>query len=186
MVTINIQAGAAAYVVERRPEAAKEAFAAIQRASADVLEELAAMLALLRDDGEPADRAPTAGIGQIAQLAETTRAAGLQVSLTVDGATDEVARPVGTAAYRIVQESLTNVIRHSGATAAQVTVRAGDGAGLEVEVRDDGAGKTSRSRGTGVGIRGMRERAESTGGRLVAGPGPDGGFHVRATWERPR
>jgi signal transduction histidine kinase len=141
------------------------------------------MLVLLRDDEETADRAPTPGIDQIAQLVDATRGAGLRVSLGVDGSTGTIPRPVGTAAYRIVQESLTNVIRHAGATTAEVTVRAGHDRGLTVEVCDDGAGTHRGSGGTGIGIRGMRERAESTGGRLAAGPAPHGGFTVRATWD---
>lgn len=198
MATINVQAGAAAHVVERRPEAAKDAFAAIRRASGEVLDELAAMLTLLRDDGETAERAPTPGINEIPQLVTATRDAGVLVALALDGPTDLVPRPVGIAAYRIVQESLTNVIRHAGAQAARVTVRAGDDRGLIVEVCDDGFGPrgsvsansgtgsgtaTRTSTGTGTGIRGMRERAKSTGGRLDAGPGARGGFTVRAEWE---
>ncbi len=186
MATINVQAGAAAHVVERRPEVAKEAFAAIRRASGEVLDELAAMLTLLRDDGETAERAPTPGIGEIPQLVTTARDAGVSVSLVLDGPTDLVPRPVGIAAYRIVQESLTNIIRHAGAKSAGVTVRAGDDRGLIIEVCDDGFGPRSSvgaGSGTGTGIRGMRERAESTGGRLHAGPGAQGGFTVRAEWD---
>ena len=186
MATINVQAGAAAHVVERRPEVAKDAFAAIRRASGEVLDELAAMLTLLRDDGEAVERAPTPGIDEIAQLVSATRNAGVPLSLVVEGPTDLVPRPVGIAAYRIVQESLTNVIRHAGAQRAGVTVRVGDDRALAVEVCDDGFGprsSASASGGTGTGIRGMRERAESTGGRLNAGPGAQGGFTVRAEWE---
>jgi signal transduction histidine kinase len=185
MATINVQAGAAAHVVERRPEAAKEAFAAIRRASGEVLDELAAMLTLLRDDGETAERAPTPGIDEISQLVTGARDAGVPVALVLDGPTDLVPRPVGIAAYRIVQESLTNVIRHAGAQSAGVLVRAGDDRGLVVEVCDDGfgpRGSVGAGNGAGTGIRGMRERAESTGGRLDAGPGAQGGFTVRAEW----
>ena len=186
MATINVQAGAAAHVVDRRPEVAKEAFAAIRRASGEVLDELAAMLTLLRDDGETAERAPTPGIDEVSQLVAATRDAGVPVSLLLDGPTQLVPRPVGIAAYRIVQESLTNVIRHAGAQSARVTVRAGDDRGLVVEVCDDGFGPRASigaGSGTGTGIRGMRERAESTGGRLEAGPGAQGGFTVRAEWD---
>ena len=185
MATINVQAGAAAHVVQRRPEAAKDALAAIQRASGDVLDELTAMLTLLRDSAdsaESADRAPTPGIAEVAQLVDATRDAGLSVSLVIDGPTDLVPAAVGTAAYRIVQESLTNVIRHAGATTARVIVHAGSDRSLTVEVCDDGTGAPAGSAGTGVGIRGMRERAASTGGRLDAGPGRHGGFVVRAAW----
>jgi len=182
MATINVQAGAAAHVVQRRPEAAKDALAAIQRASGDVLDELTAMLTLLRDSAESVDRAPTPGIAEVAQLVDATRGEGLSVSLVIDGPTDLVPAAVGTAAYRIVQESLTNVIRHAGATTARVMVRAGSDRSLAVEVCDDGTGAPAGAAGTGVGIRGMRERAASTGGRLDAGPGRNGGFVVRAAW----
>ncbi len=185
MATINVQAGAAAHVVERRPEAAKEALTAIQRASGDVLDELAALLGLLRDDDDLPDRAPTPAIERIEELVASTREARVPVSLVVEGPTGVVPKPVGTAAYRIVQESLTNVIRHAGAATTRVTVRVAPDGSLNVEVSDDGRGGDGPSGGTGMGIRGMRERAESTGGRLEAGPRSDGGFTVKATWPGP-
>ena len=182
MATINVQAGAAAHVVDRRPAAAKEALEAIQRASADVLDELAALLDLLRDDGQQAERAPTpdlSGIGDLVAALDTP----VQVALEVEGPVATVPSPVGTAAYRIVQESLTNVVRHARATHARVAVRVAPDRGLTVEVADDGAGEVGPSNGSGLGLRGMRERAESTGGRLEAGPQQGGGFLVRATWD---
>jgi signal transduction histidine kinase len=182
MATINVQAGAAAHVIDRQPDAAKGALEAIRRASGDVLDELAAMLALLREDDETAERGPTPGIDQIAPLVEATRSTSLRVPLIIDGPTATVPRSVGTAAYRIVQESLTNVLRHAEAKIARVTVRAGDDRSLVIEVCDDGTGAQLVTAGTGVGIRGMRERATSTGGQLEAGMAPGGGFVVRARW----
>ena len=182
MTTINVQAGAAAHVVERRPAAAKEALAAIQRASGDVLDELNALVGLLRSAGEAADRAPTPGLDRIPGLVEATRSANLSVTLSIDGPLGAVALPVGTAAYRIVQESLTNVIRHAPGATAAVTISADDQGGLAVEVVDDGRDQPEESTGTGTGIRGMRERVEATGGTLDAGPRPGGGWSVRATW----
>lgn len=182
MATINVQAGAAAHVVDRRPEAAKTAFVAIQRASGEVLDELTGMLRLLRDAGA-ADPAPAPNIDQLVQLVEATRDSGLRVRLHVDGPAETMPGSVVTAAYRIVQESLTNVVRHAAAKNAWVTAVAGPGHSLLVEVRDDGAATCRDTTGTGVGITGMRERAESTGGHLRAGPVPSGGFVVRATWE---
>jgi signal transduction histidine kinase len=180
IATINVQAGAAAHVIDRKPEAAKEALTVIQRASADVLDELAAMLRLLRDDSHGAERAPTPGVEQITELVASMRDARLPVTLQRRGTLDTVPKPIGTAAYRIVQESLTNMIRHAASAPTVVLV------GLEdreftVEVRDDGPGGTATS-GTGMGIRGMRERAEATGGTLEAGPRADRGFTVRARW----
>ena len=188
MATINVQAGAAAHVVDRRPEAAGEALAAIQRASGDVLDELGAMLQLLRNDGEEADREPTPGLDRLGDLVEASSVARLPVSLTVEGPVVEVPTPVGIAAYRIVQESLTNVVRHACASHAVVTVRVGSDRSLTVEVGDDGTGEhgapPTRGTGrTGVGIRGMRERADATAGRLDARPRHEGGFVVRATWD---
>jgi signal transduction histidine kinase len=182
MATINVQASAGAHLAERRPGAARQALAAIQEASAELLDELTAMVSVLRDDGETANRSPVPGIGQIAQLVEATRGSAVDAALCLTGPIDSVPGPVGTAAYRIVQESLTNVIRHARARRAEVTVRIGDDRGVDVLIRDDGSGRPSGSAGDGTGISGMRERAEATGGRLEAGNAQDGGFAVRACW----
>lgn len=184
MATINVQAGAAAHVVDRRPESAREALAAIQRASGDVLDELAALLNLLRDSEAPGERAPTPGLERVPDLIATTKQAGLSIELTLNGAVDAVSPALSTAAYRIVQESLTNVVRHSGSTTAGVRIEATDGR-LEVEVVDGGKAMADTSVGAGRGIQGMRERAEATGGVLHAGARPEGGFRVRATWPGP-
>jgi signal transduction histidine kinase len=104
------------------------------------------------------------------------------VTLTVDGPVDAVGKPVATAAYRIVQESLTNVLRHAGPATAGVAIAARADGALTVEVVDDGQGAVTPAVGAGVGIRGMRERAEATGGALDAGVRPEGGFAVRVTW----
>ncbi len=182
MTTINVQAGAAAHVVDRRPAAAKDALVAIQRASGDVLDELGALLGLLRSAGEEPERAPTPGIERIPLLVDSARDASLSVSLTVGGPLAEVPLPVGTAAFRIVQESLTNVIRHAPGAAAAVAVVADEAGAVVVEVVDDGHGPRQSTNGAGMGIRGMLERAEATGGTLSAGPGPEGGWVVRAAW----
>jgi signal transduction histidine kinase len=182
MAVINVQAGAAAHVLDRRPAAARDALVVIQRASADVLDELGALVGLLRDDETGPDRTPTPGLAEVPDLVAAT-GSSLAVDLRSEGELDSVSRPVGAAAYRVVQEGLTNVLRHSGARHATVVVAAS--AGLVVEVRDDGAGAAARSApGTGTGLRGMRERVETTGGRFDAGPAPDGGFVVRARWSR--
>jgi signal transduction histidine kinase len=185
MAMINVQAGAGAHVADQRPEAAKKALVAIQHASGDVLDELTAMLSALRDDSESADRIPTPGVPQIRELVETSGSQHLHTTMSIDGETDELPGAIGVAAYRIVQESLTNVIRHAKATHVSVRVQGSADRGLVVEVADDGTGPSS-SVGSGVGIRGMRERAESSGGALETGPGPLGGFLVRASWGLPR
>ncbi|MEY9890139.1 signal transduction histidine kinase [Catenulispora sp. MAP5-51] len=185
MATINVQAAAAAHVIERRPQAAAEALVAIRRASGEVLEELGAMLSVLRDESQQADRAPAPGVGQIARLAESVAASGLRVEVVAEGPAPDLSPAVGTAAYRVVQESLTNVIRHSQARRARVEVVAIGGAGLCVEISDAGPTAPARttSSGTGVGIRGMRERVTSTGGVFHAGRTARGGFLVRASWD---
>lgn len=201
MTAINVQAGAAVHVLSRRPqeagEAAGTALAAIQRASGEVLDELSAMLAVLRadgqgedgqgEDGPGADRAPLPGAGQIARLTETAKASGLDVTLSADGPAANIPAVVGTAVYRVVQESLTNVVRHSRAKTARVRLAIRPDGSVLAEVADDGpgtgAGTGRAAPGTGVGIRGMRERVVSTGGRFHAGPEPGGGFLVRAVWD---
>lgn len=195
MATINVQAGAAAHVIDRHPDKAKEALSAVQQASREVLDELAAVLGLLRlDPGMETDRAPTPGLDQLPTLVDSTRRAGLEVALDVRRQMSDLAQPVTVAAYRIVQESLTNVIRHAGARAsATVVVDGNDNGGLLVQVLDDGCGGAApggvddnpAAAGAGVGLLGMRERAEATGGTLEAGPRPGGGFAVLATWPEP-
>lgn len=183
MATINVQAGAAAHVIDRYPEQAGLALVTIEQVSADLLEELSAILRVLRvDDTEPPSLVPTPGLDQIEDLVIATRRAGLDVELMYTERSIVVPRRVAVAAYRIVQESLTNVLRHAGATTATVTVTAQGVDGLVVEIVDNGHGNVDSSSRTGVGIIGMRERAEASGGILQAGPVPTGGFQVRATW----
>jgi hypothetical protein len=174
--------GAAGHVLERRPEAAGQALAVIRRAGGDVLDELAAMLAVLRDDTQQADRAPVPGAAEIPRLAESTTASGLAVALRMDGPVPAVPGVIGTAAYRVVQESLTNVLRHSRATTARVRLVADPDGGVLLEIEDDGPALPQATGGTGVGIRGMRERVVSTGGTFWSGPASGGGFGVRAVW----
>ena len=185
MATITVQAGAAAHVLAHRPEAAGEALSAIQRASAEVLEELGSMLSVLRDDTTRAERAPTPGLGEVRRLVESVGPSGLAVELRTEGPVDGVSAALSTAGYRVVQESLTNALRHSRARQVQVLVDAAAAGTLRVEIRDPGPARprdAGGTRGTGVGVRGMRERVTATGGRFVAGPTPDGGFLVRASW----
>jgi signal transduction histidine kinase len=179
IATINLQSGVAAHVLERRPDEAREALNAIKRTSGEALQELRSTLEVLRaDDDGAAPRAPTPGMARLDALAATTRQAGLAVELRRTG--DEVPLPaaVDVAGYRIVQESLTNVMRHAGAARAVVSVATMPDA-VEIEVLDDGRGASAATNG-GHGLVGMRERAQMVNGAFEAGPRPGGGYRVWA------
>jgi signal transduction histidine kinase len=180
---INVQAAVALDLMESRPEQARGALTAIEGASRDVLDELRVMLAALRRDGENAPRSPTPGLARLGELMELTNAAGISVTVQAVGDRQPLPAAVDLAAYRIIQESLTNVTRHAALSSAKVRL-AYSPDGLDIEVSDDGRspganGSVSRP-GTGNGIAGMRERAAALGGRLAAGPRPGGGFVVTA------
>lgn len=182
MATINVQAGAASHVIGRDPQQATEALEAIRIASRDVLNELAAMLDVLRE-GDAALRQPTPDLGQLGALVASSRRAGLDVAVTAEGDLGEISPAISTTAYRIVQEALTNVIRHSGTDRATVTVSRQQGQGLDVEVADLGAGLASpANEGSGMGLVGIRERAAVTGGSCEVGPRPEGGYRVHVSW----
>jgi signal transduction histidine kinase len=178
---INVQAGVGLDLMDTQPEQARAALAAIRAVSKDALGELRTMLAGLRQDHEEAPRAPAPGLGRLGELAEVTRTAGIPVTLQTVGEARSLPAAVDLAAYRIVQESLTNVARHAGRATATVRLVHGRD-GLDIEVSDvGGAPAASKSvPGTGTGITGMRERADALGGRLEAGPRPGGGFAVTA------
>lgn len=172
LAMINVQAGVAAHVADRRPEQAKEALLNIKSASASALNDLRATLAVLRS-GE--DKAPAPSLAQAGELLDHARDAGLAVD--VHGNAGRLPAPVDAAAYRILQESLTNVVRHADQP-SHVDVRFDRRPGsFTLRVRDDGRG-TARP-APGHGLRGMGERAAALGGRCTAGP-VDGGFEVCA------
>jgi signal transduction histidine kinase len=175
---ISVQAGVAAHLLERRPDKAGEALATIRQASDEALGELHAMLGVLRQPDGRAPLAPAPGLAQLDALVAQAEGAGLRVEVAVQGAAN-LPPAVDLACYRIVQESLTNVVRHAGASHATVTVAA-DGDALVVEVTDDGTGTPASGNGARQGIVGMRERARALGGTLLAGPAPEGGFRVSA------
>jgi signal transduction histidine kinase len=185
---INLQAGVGLDLMDTHPEQARVALAAVRTVSGQALEELRAMLSALRETGEDAPRSPVPGLDCLPDLVAGTRAAGLAVTTSVEGQARALPATVDLAAYRIVQESLTNAARHAG-PAATVTVRLAYGRNdLSIEVADNGralaAHGVSRN-GTGhawagTGIPGMRERALALGGHLAAGPRPGGGFRVQA------
>jgi signal transduction histidine kinase len=177
---INFRAGVALHVIEQRPEEARAALEAIRQGSAGAMQELRAAIGVLHDpggDGSP--RAPVAGLAQLGELVAGVAGAGQAVELVVTGDPVEPPPAVDLAAYRVVQESLTNVVRHAGPATATVRVAYRPGEVL-VEVSDDGAGVALAGGRSSGGIAGMRERVAAAGGELDAGPRPGGGFKVRA------
>jgi signal transduction histidine kinase len=180
LAVINLQAGVALHVVGRRPEQAEVALAAIKRSSKEALEELRGTLAVFRrpDNGGGPWR-PAPGLGQLQALAAAMAEGGLPVQVTITGHPAGLPAAVELAAYRIVQESLTNVVRHAGSATATVRVGYQPDA-LVVEIADTGGRAAGAARPTGYGIAGMRERAAAVDGTLQAGPSGDGGFLVRA------
>jgi len=181
LAVIAMQAGVGLHVLDRNPLRAREALEAIRSTSREALDGLRAELDTMRGRDVTAPRRPRAGIPEVPALVERVRSAGVDVRLDLDAATDEVPEQVHLAAYRIVQESLTNVLRHAGpSAAAHVVVRRDDDGELRVDVTDSGRGPALGARGDGNGITGMRERATRLGGTLDAASGPGGGFAVRA------
>ncbi len=175
---INVQAGVALHLMDERPEQAHIALAAIKDASRETLRELRTVLGVLRRVDEDAPRSPAPGLDRLDDLAARTRAAGVPVEVDVDGAPRALPTEVDLAAFRILQEALTNVARHAGPATARVRVEYGDD-DVTVEVEDDGRGLTNFADG-GSGIVGMRERASALGGTLRVEPGRRGGVRVVA------
>jgi signal transduction histidine kinase len=177
LAMINVQAGTGAHVADRKPEAAKAALLEIKEASRSALNDLRATLAVLRSDSG-AEHTPTPGLDRMNELTANARAAGLSVRVHGEPG-DDLPTHVSTAAYRILQESLTNTVRHAAsASTVDVWFERSDGV-LALTVADDGQGSASGTNGSGNGLRGMRERADALGGSVTAGPG-EHGFRVSA------
>jgi signal transduction histidine kinase len=177
---INVQANTALHLMDRQPERARSALTIINDVSRNALVELRSALGVLREADESAPRSPSPGLSRLGDLADSATAAGLAVHIEDAERPAPLPADVDLAAYRIIQEALTNSARHSGGTKATVRVGYGDGA-LVVEVDDDGIPRPpGRGSGPGHGIAGMTERAKALGGTLQAGPRPEGGFGVRA------
>jgi signal transduction histidine kinase len=179
---VNVQAGVAAHVMDKRPDQAKEALGHVREASRSALEELRATVGLLRQSGDPeAPTEPAPGLSRLDELADTFRHAGLPVEVARADQGTELPAAVGLAAYRIIQEALTNAQKHAGADAkAEVSV-VRVGPNIEVTVLDDGAGAAGvPGDGGGHGLLGMRERVTALGGTLTTGPRYGGGFRVHA------
>ena len=171
---INVQAGVALHLMDDHPERVAPALTEIKHASREALHELRGALEILRR-ADDAPRAPAPRLAELDRLVATVAASGLDVRLTTEGVGDQLPAAVELAAYRIVQEALTNVSRHAHAKSATVRVRVDDG--ITVEVVDDGIGGTAVA---GNGITGMRQRAAALGGSVEAAPCPGGGFRVVA------
>jgi signal transduction histidine kinase len=171
---INVQASAALH--RKDPDQAYEALAAIKQSSKEALRELRATLGVLRQVDEQAPVAPGPGLARLPDLVGQAAAAGLEVRTEVEGEVRPVPAEVDLAAYRIVQEALTNVTRHAGVGTAHVRIRY-DAGEMSVRIDDDGVGGEGMA---GNGIRGMGERARALGGELTAAPRPEGGFRVLA------
>ncbi|MFI7492741.1 histidine kinase [Micromonospora echinaurantiaca] len=190
---INVQSGVSAHVLDKRPDVAREALHTIEQTSSRALREMRAILGVLRDDND--GRLPYPGLEQIDELTAKARDAGLDIKLEQSSAAAPLPSAVGSAAYRILQESITNVIRHVGPTRVTVALNPGADA-LEIRVTDEGRRAahgpamphlpaqhpttTGSSDKPGRGILGMRERCQLLGGELDAKPTPGGGFEVTA------
>jgi signal transduction histidine kinase len=176
---MTVQAGAAKTVAADDPEGASQAMQAVETAGRQALDELRHLLGVLRPEAEAEALGPQAGLADVPRLVEQLRAAGLDVTLTMDGEPADLPAPVDLSAYRIVQEALTNALKHAGPGARTEVRLHTDDRGVDIEVLDDGRGATTLT-GSGHGIIGMRERALLLGGRLDAGLRPGGGFQVVA------
>jgi signal transduction histidine kinase len=179
---VNVQAGVAAHVMDKRPDQAKEALAHVREAGRSALNELRATVGLLRQSGDPeAPTEPAPGLDRLDELVGTFRSAGLHVEVARADHGTTLPAAVDLAAFRIIQEALTNVQKHAGTQAkAEVSV-VRVGPNIEVTVLDDGAGEEHGDEtGGGHGLLGMRERVTALRGTLTTGPRYGGGFRVHA------
>lgn len=186
---IKVQAGVAVHLARKHGQDVPPALVAIEEASTEAIRELRSTLDVLRrapaDGDDPDDARHGAGLDRLPRLVERARSAGVPADVTVTGEERPLPADVSEAAYRVIQESLTNVSRHAGAANASISLHYGPSE-LVVAVDDDGDGCASGTLIPGVGLIGMRERVAGLGGRLVAGPEPSGGFAVRASFPLER
>ena len=183
IAVIGVHAGVAAEALTDSPSEAETSLRTIREKSREALAELRATVGVLREPREEVPRSPAPSLSRLEELVGMAAGSGVQVDVAVSGAARPLPAVVDLTAYRIVQESLTNVVRHAGANRATVAIRYEPDA-VVVQIDDDGRGSANgiTSAGDGFGITGMRERAAAIGGRLEAGPAPfpDEGFRVRA------
>ncbi len=178
MVAINVQAGVAAHIIDDDPEQARAALRTIKATSGDALNDLRATVGILRDPAAAAPVAPAPGLRDLDELAAGLRTAGVRVTVEVEDL-DRVPAAVHATGYRIVQEALTNVMRHANASTVRVRVT-DDEAAVQIEVVDDGTGGGPDAGDGGNGVCGMRERAAALSGTLESGPAEGGGWRVLA------
>lgn len=172
---IKVQAEVAVHLARKRGEQVPEALLAIQEAGREATRELRATLETLRDD----TKSPSYGLDRVPELVQRAHGVGLKTTLTIEGQPQDVPDAVDRTAYRIVQESLTNVARHAAAATASIQIDYRPDA-LAIRVDDDGTAKPGSAPVPGVGLLGMRERVTALGGRLRAEPRTEGGFTVQA------
>jgi signal transduction histidine kinase len=175
-----VQAEGAAYAMDTSPESTRKALGAIAETGRSALVEMRRLLGVLRTQDGVAERAPQPGIDQLEDLLEQVRSTGVTVDFTVEGVPVELSQGVALAAYRVVQESLTNARKHGGPLVSALVGMHYSERELRLSVRDDGRGADAPTDGQGNGLAGMRERVAMFGGRLSAGPLPVGGFQVEA------
>lgn len=181
---IAIQADAAEGALDREPDRAREPLAAVKHTAREALSEMRHLLGLLRDETDSPDLEPQPGLNSLDRLVDQVRAAGLVVDLDVAGEDRTLSPGTDLSAYRLVQEALTNTLKHAGATRVSITVRY-SGTGVDLEVADDGTGEaTAQPDGTGHGLIGMQERVALYGGSLQVGPVASGGYRLRASLPR--
>ena len=188
MSIIAVQSGVGVHVLDSQPEEARKALVAVEATSRQALVEMRRLLGVLRQEAEPrGSLAPAPGLAEVESLAAEVASAGVRVEVRIEGTPSELPAGLDLSAYRIVQEALTNVVRHAGPATARVAVRYAPDQ-VAVEVIDDGRGgraafgrRSDRQAPVGHGIVGMRERAALYGGTLEAGPLPGGGFRVAAS-----
>jgi signal transduction histidine kinase len=181
---MTVQAGAARTIAGKNPEAAIEAMAAVEQAGRRALSEMRQLLSVLRPNPQQIELAPQPGVGDIPALCEQAREVGLSVSLDIEPAIGAPSPRHGLTLYRLVQEALTNVIKHAGKGADVSIVLTRNACGYKVTIRDSGQGPGAPHSG-GHGLVGMRERVELLGGELSAGASATGGFQVIATLPSP-
>lgn len=173
-----VQAEAAEEMLSGDPERARQPIRKVQQTGREALVELRRLLGILREEEAEVLRGPQPGIAEVRTLIADVEEAGLPVELRIEGERVELPNGVGLSAYRIVQEALTNALKHAGPASATVTLRYGDGV-LDLEITDDGRGRNA-SNGAGHGLAGMRERVALYGGELSTGARPEGGYVVHA------